>query len=408
MTAPTTQATADPRWVIDLDRWVGEHAEGLVAIRRQIHAHPELGWEEHATTELVYERLVLAGLEPRVLSRGTGLVCDIAPNGPGTEPRVGLRADLDALPMVDEKDVPYRSQNPGIAHACGHDVHTTVVLGTGLFLAHHRHLLPGPVRLLFQPAEERIPGGALALIDDGALDDIGVVLGLHCEPNLHAGRVGLRTGAITSAADSLEIHLSGPGGHTARPAETVDLVRVAADLARRLPGEVVERLGGTGRAVIVFGCLQAGDAGNVIPTHAALRGTVRTPSTEVWERAEGVVRRVVAEVTAGTGAGCEVHYTRGVPPVVNEGGVIDRVGAAAGLLLGADATVEAPQSLGGDDFAYLTRTAPGAYVRLGVHRPDDDGPHLGLHAGHFDVDESAIAVGVRVLAGTVLQGGWPR
>lgn len=402
MTAHPVTPDALPAWLADLDGWLSEHGDELVSIRRQIHAHPELGREEFATTELVAERLRLAGLSPRVLAGGTGLVCDLEPeDGANGQGCVGLRADLDALAMHDEKDVPYRSQTPGVAHACGHDVHTTVVLGAGLFLARHRSLLRCPVRLLFQPAEELLPGGALDLIAEGALDGVTQVLGLHCEPKLDAGRIGLRVGAITSASDLLEIRLNGPGGHTARPHQTIDLVQVAAEVAQRVPSAIEDRLRSTGPVVTVFGAIHAGEAANVIPTTAVLRGTVRTPSLDVWEQAERIVHDVVDEIVAPSGAQHVTTFRRGVPPVVNDAAVIERARAAVLRILGPHAAAEAVQSLGGDDFAYLTRQAPGAYLRLGVHPPGDD-RDLDLHAGHFDVDESAIDVAVRVLVGSVL------
>ena len=241
----------------------------------------------------------------------------------------------------------------------------------------------------------------MALIDDGALDGVARVVGLHCEPKLDTGRIGLRTGAITSASDMVEITVTGPGGHTARPNQTVDLVQVVSELARRLPLQAQEAVADVGPTVIVFGSVHAGDAPNVIPTSAVLRGTVRTPSLEVWERIEEVVRRVVADVADELGAGHELRYQRGVPPVVNDGEVIEHLDRVVRQVLGPDAVASAAQSLGGDDFAHLTRHAPGAYVRLGVHRPGD-APLLDLHAGHFDVDESAITVGIRLLAGSVL------
>jgi amidohydrolase len=224
-----------------LDTWLDAHGQGLIALRRNMHAHPELSGSEHATTELVEERLVLAGLAPRRLAVGTGLVCDLVPpRGPDGRAPIVLRADLDALAMPDEKDVSYASQHPGVSHACGHDVHTTVVLGAALYFAHHPDELPGPVRVLFQPAEERVPGGALDAIADGAIDGAAAIVGVHCEPKLDVGTIGLRTGPISSAADMAVITLTGQGGHTARPELTVDLVdvaaRVVADLPRRVAG----------------------------------------------------------------------------------------------------------------------------------------------------------------------------
>ena len=190
----------------------------MVALRRDIHAHPELAWHEVRTSALVKDVLVHAGLAPTSLPGGTGLVCDIG--GLGLGPTVALRADLDALPIDDEKDVAYRSSIPGVAHACGHDVHTAVVLGAGLGLARlaAAGALPGRVRLVFQPAEEVLPGGAVAALAAGALEGVGRVFALHCDPRLDVGSVAVRAGPITAAMDSLTVRLSGPGGHTARPA----------------------------------------------------------------------------------------------------------------------------------------------------------------------------------------------
>jgi amidohydrolase len=378
-----------------LDRWLDEHAEGLVALRRTVHANPELSGQEHATTELVAERLELAGLHPRRLRVGTGLVCDLDPSPGIARPRLALRADLDALAMADEKDVGYASRTPGVAHACGHDVHTTVVLGTALYFAHHPDALPGPLRFVFQPAEERVPGGALDVLADGGLDDVAAIIGLHCEPKLDVGTIGLRDGAISSAADMAVIEITGPGGHTARPELTVDLVALAARIVTELPQRVAARV--DGGVKVVFGAVQAGDAANVIPTHCRLKASVRTPSLAVWEELPRIVVDEARALVGGTGADIEVEYTHGVPPVVNDAGVTEIVRRAALTTTGAVTTVE--QSWGGDDFAWFTRAVPGTYVRLGVRTPG--GPTLDLHAGHFDVDEESIEVGVRLLVAAV-------
>jgi amidohydrolase len=407
MTAVTAASgTAVPR---PIDRWLEEHGEGLVALRRNLHAHPELSGDEQATTDLVYERLQLAGLEARRLAVGTGLVCDIIPAGAsasaiGFENGLALRADLDALAMADEKDVAYRSQVPGVSHACGHDVHTAIVLGTALYFAHHRDELPGPVRFIFQPAEERVPGGALDVVSDGGLAGVAAIVGLHCEPKLDVGTIGLRAGAISSAADMAVIRLSGPGGHTARPELTVDLVGLAARVVSELPGRVaaaVARLDHDHATLVkvVFGSVHAGDAANVIPTHAMLKASIRTPSLAVWDVLADVFDRELRKIAAGSGAGVELDYTHGVPPVVNDRSVTELVGEAAAAMFGATSVEEVQQSWGGDDFAWFTREVPGTYVRLGVRDPH--GPTLDLHAGHFDVDERSIAIGVQLLTATV-------
>jgi amidohydrolase len=403
-----TELAADPG-ATAVDRWLDEHGEGLVALRRNLHAHPELSGHEYATTDIVAERLELAGLTPRRLSSGTGLVCDIDPAGDGAGSpedgdggdRLALRADLDALAMADEKDVAYRSQVPGVSHACGHDVHTTIVLGTALFLAHHRDVLTGPIRCIFQPAEERVPGGALDVLEDDGLGGVGAIVGLHCEPKLDVGTIGLKPGAISSAADMAVITLTGPGGHTARPELTVDLVALASRIVAELPTAVAGAVSAADPDLVkvVFGAIHAGDAANVIPTHCTLKASIRTPSLSVWDQLPSIVERQLAALVGSSGATCHLDYTHGVPPVVNDERITTLVGEAAGSVFGDGSVTAVQQSWGGDDFAWFTREVPGTYVRLGVRQPH--GATLDLHAGHFDVDERAIGIGVRLLSATV-------
>jgi amidohydrolase len=381
------------RWV---DDFVDAHHEELVTLRRHLHAHPEPSGEEFETTDLIVERLTAAGLRPRVLASGTGVVCDVG-DGDGP-PRVALRGDIDALSMEDGKDVSYRSHRPGVSHACGHDVHTVTVLGAGLALA--GHLPEDRVRLIFEPSEERVPGGAVEVIEAGELDGIRSVFGLHCDPKLDAGCIGVRTGALTSAADQVDIVLGGPGGHTARPQLTVDLVDVAARVVREVP-DVVARRSAPGEVLLVFGSVVAGDAPNVIPMRAVLRGSLRTPDRGVWDRAEELLAGAVAEVVEPTGATWELRHVRGVPPVVNHGPETELLAAAARRALGPDAVVTSPRSAGGDSFAWYLEHSGGSYARLGTH-PPGRAERMDLHAGSFDVDEAAIDVGVRVLVHTAL------
>lgn len=375
---------------------VAAHHQEMVALRRHLHAHPELSGQEHETTGLLVERLRAADLDPRVLPGGTGLVCDV---GPGSAtPTVALRGDIDALAMHDDKDVSYRSTRDGVSHACGHDVHTVTVLGAGLVLS--ELLDVGRVRLIFEPAEEQVPGGAVEVIEAGELDGITSVYGLHCDPKLDVGQLGVRVGALTAAADLVEIVLSGPGGHTARPQLTVDLVDAAAQVVRELP-PCLARAADPADLFLVFGAVTAGDAANVIPTRAVLRGTLRTPDPDVWRDAETMLRAALAEVVASTGATWALDHRRGVPPVVNherETGVITR---AAGRVLGDDAVVTSPRSTGGDSFSWYLERTGGSYARLGTH-PVGAPTRLDLHAGSFDVDESAIDIGISVLVHTAL------
>lgn len=386
-----------------VDSWLRDHRDGLIAFRRNMHAHPELSGEEFATTELVRERLEAAGLRTRTFSSGTGLVCDVDPPDGDDRPRLAIRADLDALAMDDETDTPYRSKTPGVAHACGHDVHTSIALGTALYYAHHPEELVGPIRLIFQPAEERVPGGAIDVISEGALDGVGCVLGLHCDPKLDVGSIGLKSGPISSAADMARIELSGPGGHTARPELTVDLITVAAHVVAELPARVADAVGGPEHVKLVFGNIQAGDAANVIPTHAVLKASVRTPSNLIWDVLPKVTADALDAVLAGAGAHHELEYVHGVPPVVNDETTIDVLHRAASRELGVEAVAPAIQSWGGDDFAWYGHERPTAYVRLGVHDPSSGGRRFDLHVGDFDVDERSISIGVRLLAAAIAE-----
>ena len=373
------------------DPWLEQHGDELVALRRDLHAHPELGWQEQRTTQLLVDRLEQAGLSPKVLQRGTGLVCEI---GDGDGPVVGLRADIDALPLQDEKDVPYRSRVPSVCHACGHDVHTAVVLGAGLALA--RAPLAGRVRLIFQPAEELMPGGAQEVIGQSAADGLDAIFALHCDPSLEVGRIGLKTGAITSASDAVAVRLSGPGGHTSRPYNTVDLVHVLATVATGLPEALSRLVDPRAGLCLVWGHVSAGVASNAIPREGTLRGTLRVLDKGAWENAPQLVRRVVEGLVAPYGAVADVTYERGVPPVVNAVSATALLSAGARAALGPSAVVPTLQSLGGEDFGWYLDHTSGAMGRLGVRPPGSERPH-DLHQGSFDVDEQAIGVGVRVL-----------
>ena len=384
------------------EAWLARHLPELVALRRDLHAHPELGRHEHRTTQALVARLERAGLAPQVLRSGTGLVCDVGAAGDGG-PVVGLRADLDALPLQDEKDVAYRSTVPGACHACGHDVHTAVVLGAGLALAERLSArgLPGRVRLVFQPAEEIMPGGALDVIDEGWTTGLRAVFALHCDPTLPVGQVGLKTGPITAAADAVQVRLTGPGGHTSRPHNTVDLVHALATVATGLPDALSRLVDPRAGLCLVWGHVSAGVAQNAIPREGLLRGTVRVLDPQVWDTLPELVHRLVAGLAAPYGAAAEVSYARGVPPVDNEPWATAVLAAGAALALGPDAVVPTPQSLGGEDFGWYLEAVPGAMGRLGVRAPGSPRAH-DLHQGSFDVDEAAIGVGVRVLVEAAL------
>jgi amidohydrolase len=388
----------------DIGAFVAAGTDELVALRRHLHAHPEPSGEEYDTTTLLVERLEVAGLSPSVLPSGTGLICDVGPGD--APPTVAIRGDIDALTMQDDKDVPYRSRRDGVAHACGHDVHTVITLGAGLALDQFLRSRDGSsastgrVRLVFEPSEERVPGGAVEVVRSGGLDGIASIFGLHCDPKLDAGRLGVRTGALTSASDLVEVHLSGPGGHTARPHLTVDLVDVAARVVREVPPLVADAAG-DGDLFLVFGAISAGDAPNVIPARARLRGSLRTPERDLWHRSADLVRDALARVVGPTGAAWELDHQRGVPPVVNRPHETALLAEAGATVLGPDCVVESPRSVGGDSFSWYLERTGGSYGRLGTH-PPGLAERLDLHAGSFDVDESVIPLGAEILARAAL------
>jgi amidohydrolase len=372
---------------------VDKYDEDLIDLRRDLHAHPELSWSELRTAEVAAGRVEQAGWQVTHLNR-TGFLADLGAPGP----LVALRADMDALPVQDLTDDPWASTVAGVAHACGHDVHTTALTGAALALAevHDRGLLPGRVRLLFQPAEEVMPGGAVHLMDEGALDEVERVFALHCDPGVDVGQVGLRLGPLTSAADRVEVRLSGTGGHTSRPHLTGDLTFALAKVTTELPAVLSRRMDPRAGVSVVWGSLHAGSAPNVIPDHGVVTGTVRILDAVAWADCEMVVREVVEEIVRPYGVSAEIDYQRGVPPVVNEP-VSNRILAdAVRAVLGDSGQVVAPQSLGGEDFGWYLDRIPGAMMRLGTRTPG--GPTYDLHQGNLRVDERAVGIGARLLA----------
>ncbi len=386
-----------------LDVFLARYETELIGFRRDLHAHPEPANAEHRTTRLVAERLAGAGLHPVLLEESTGLYVDIGPGGS----RVALRADLDALPMDDEKDVPYRSTVPGMCHACGHDVHTAMLVGTGLFLAEQAAsgLLGEGVRLIFQPAEEA-GSGAKSVIAAGALDSVDQIFALHCDPRLDTGMVGVRAGAITAACDKVKVTLAGPGGHTARPHLTADVVYALGKIVTEVPAALTRRVDPRAGLSLVWGHVNAGSAANAIPDEGVVEGTVRCLDAEVWSSAVALIEDLVQSVAMPYGVTAKVEYLSAVPPTVNEAASTALIGSAAAAVLGPDAVTETPQSLGGEDFAWYLHLVPGAMARLGTRTPgtltDWD-----IHQATFDIDERAIGVGVRVLSSVASRGDDP-
>jgi amidohydrolase len=378
------------------DAWLAAHFDDLVDWRRHIHRYPELGRQEYATTQFVAERLADAGLNPKMLAAGTGLTCDF---GPEHAPRIALRADMDALPMAERTGAPYASTMPNVAHACGHDAHTAILLGAALALASVPEL-PVGVRLIFQAAEELMPGGAIDAIAAGALTGVSRIFAMHCDPRLEVGKVAVRQGPITSAADQLEITLYSPGGHTSRPHLTADLVYGLGTLITGLPGVLSRRIDPRNSTVLVWGAVNAGVAPNAIPQTGVLAGTVRTASRQTWVGLEEIIRRSVDGLLSPLAIEHTLQYRRGVPPVVNEE-VSTRILTHAIEAIGPDVAADTRQSGGGEDFSWYLEEIPGAMARLGVW--SGEGAQLDLHQPTFDLDERALAVGLRVMVNIIEQ-----
>jgi len=373
---------------------VDELSEELRDLRRDLHAHPELAWHEERTTDSVVAMLEKGGVEYCRLD-GSGVVAEVGPAG---HPTVALRGDMDGLPLEDTTTDPWRSKVPGVAHACGHDVHTSALVGAALALEnlHRRSTLPVRVRLLFQPAEEIMPGGAHKVIDADALEGVDRIFAVHCDPAVDIGQVGLREGAITGACDSIRVRLTGRGGHTSRPHLTQDLTYALSALLTQLPAALSRRLDPRAGASMVWGVIQAGNALNVIPSSGEIAGTLRMLDAGAWHEAEHLVRTLIRDLIAPYGVSADVTYVRGVPPVVNDIACTGALRRAVESTLGAGAVAAAGQSLGGEDFAWYLERVPGAMGRLGTRTPG--GPTYDLHQGSLRVDERAVDIGAKVLA----------
>lgn len=373
---------------------VAEALPAVTEIRRAIHRHPELSFHEFTTTQRVADLLADRGLKPIVRPEGTGLLVEVGQPGR----TVGFRADLDALPIQEPADNPFASQVPGVMHACGHDAHTAIAAGIALVLA--RLDLPGRVRIVFQPGEESFPGGALTLVREGVTEGLSAIVAFHVDPTLPAGQVGLRTGTVTGSADRFLIRLEGPGGHTARPHRTVDLVYAAGRVITELPA-LLDRIVDPRRPLtIVFGRVQGGTAFNVIPTVVELGGTVRTLDPDLWSEIPMLLESLASQIVVPIGAKASVSHQTGIPPVVNDPTVIDVARVAIAEALGPGAVTSTDTSMGAEDFSRYLEHVPGALLRLG------SAPNHGmsdLHSAGFVFNEAALEVGMVAGAATLLR-----
>lgn len=374
--------------------WMDRHQKEVLGWRRHLHSHPELSHMEYRTTEYIAGVLTAHGMQPQLFP-GTGLMVDIGPPG---DSRLAFRADIDALPLTENTGLDFSSTAPGVAHACGHDVHTVIALA--LACALNTIDLPLGVRVIFQPAEEVMTGGATDVIAHGGLQGVDAIYAIHVEPKLKVGRIGVRAGAITSASDVIEIRVKGEGGHSARPHLSADVVYALGKLITDLPGLLSRRVDPRTGTVLVFGTVNAGYAPNAIPDSGVVSGTLRTADIGTWRSMRPLVAELVEQVLAPTGVSHELIYNPGVPPVLNDD-IATALLASAARDVDPQSVVQAPQSSGGEDFSWYLEHVPGSMARLGCW--SGHGPRQDLHQPDLVVDERCIRVGVRLFGSLVQQ-----
>lgn len=370
----------DPERVAGL---AGEITPLAVELRRHLHRNPEGAHQERDTTALIASALDDSGVGYQLRAPQTGLWVDI-----GERPSIGFRADLDALPITEPADNDPVSQNPGWMHACGHDAHSAIAFGIASVL--DRLELSSGVRILFQPAEESFPGGAAELVEEGLVDGLKGLIAFHVDPTLATGRIGSRSGPITASADKFTLVLEGPGGHTARPHRTVDLIADAARVVHELPGCLRRAIDPRSPIAIAFGSIHGGEAGNVIPTRVELEGTVRTLDGVLWGSLPGLVEKTLGSLLMVSDATFSLTYSQAIPPVINDSGVVEAATSGIAAMLGPDVVVPTEPSMGGEDFSNYLSRVPGALFRLGNGGSGGD-----LHSPSFHLDEAVIGFGIQ-------------
>jgi amidohydrolase len=372
----------------------------VIGWRRHLHQHPELSFQEERTAQFVYD--TLSGFGGLTLSRPTptSVVARLEGSEPG--PVLAIRADMDALPILEKNEVEYASKNPGVMHACGHDGHTSMLLGAAKVLSGWRDRLRGEVRFIFQHAEEVFPGGAQQMVDAGAMDGVDVVIGAHLWSPMPVGKVGVKGGSLMASPDVFRLVVKGAGGHAAAPHETVDSLAVAAQIVTNLQHIVSRNVDPLENAVVSVTRFNAGTADNVIPETAELAGTVRTFDAALRERIPALMERIIAGITAAHGATYELTFERGYRPVINDEEVSEFMRRVVERTLGPEALVEARPTMGAEDFSAYQQRAPGAFFFIGA-RNEERGFKYPHHHERFDIDERALEAGVAVFLGAALE-----
>jgi amidohydrolase len=382
----------------DIKRLAGEFLPDVVTVRRHLHAHPELSFQEFETSAYIQSKLTEWGIPFKNNIVKTGIVATIEGRNPQSK-TVALRADIDALPIIEENDVEYKSVNTGVMHACGHDAHTSSLLGAARILNTLKGNFEGTVRMLFQPGEERIPGGAKLMIEEGVLDNPRPhsIIGQHVLPQLEAGKVGFKGGMFMASADEIYVTVHGKGGHGAMPHLAIDPVLIAAHIVVALQQVVSRNSNPLTPTVLTFGKVVANGSTNIIPNEVYMEGTFRTMN-EAWrEKAHGIMKNMAETLAESMGATCEFKILKGYPFLVNDEEVTERARQGAIEFLGAENVVELESRMTAEDFAYYTQIMPACFYRLGTGNAARN-ITSGIHTPTFDIDESSLETGMGLMA----------
>jgi amidohydrolase len=375
-----------------------QYAPEFIAIRHHLHSHPELSFQEFETSLFIQQKLEEFGVSYTSGIAGTGIVATIQGKNPSSR-TIALRADMDALPIVEANDVPYKSQNNGVMHACGHDVHTTCVLGATRILQELNTEFEGTIKVLFQPGEEKHPGGASLMIKDGALDNPrpDAILGMHVQPTMEAGKLGFRAGQYMASADEIYITIKGKGGHAALPHLTVDTILVASHLVVSLQQVISRNNNPFSPSVLSICAFNGGYTTNVIPSEVKLMGTFRAMD-ETWRfKAHDIIKKQATELAHAMGAEIDIEILVGYPCLYNNEAVTVEARGLAEEYLGVDKVEDTEVRMGAEDFAFYSQIVPACFFRLGTGNIAR-GITSGVHTPTFDVDESAIEVGIGAMA----------
>lgn len=381
---------------------IEQNKEDLLNIRHQIHRHPETAFEEIETTKLIKKALDDAGIENHPNGDSTGVIGLI--HGAKEGPVLAIRADIDALPIKENTGLPFSSEVSGKCHACGHDLHTTVLIGAARLLKEYQNDLCGTIKLIFQPAEE-VMTGAAKTIANGALENPkpDFIIACHTWPDMPAGSIGVRKGTMLGASDSFKVKVIGKGGHAAHPQKGIDPVVIAAHIITQLQTIVSRRVAAIDPVVVTVGHLEAGTAANIIPNEAYFEGTVRTQSNETRNHVAEILKQLAVGTARAMGGDAEVSYTFGVGPTISEDHLVDEISEAVTELLGNDKLLQVPSpSMGSEDFARYLEHIPGAIFRLGTHN-DTPESKLALHNASLLFDEKAIPTGVATMVGAAFK-----